>query len=128
MRSGLELPHARRRSDRQEASVPRATKSDPDETISAGGFEGQYTRMAGGYTAAFETYTETVDAAEFFRGLPDDRCQCPHWGYVLNGRITFRFADGDEVYSAGEAYYAPPGHTPICHADTELLEFSPTEA
>lgn len=77
---------------------------------------------------AFERYTADADAAELLRGLPDDRCQCPHWGYVLTGRVVFRFADREETYEAGDAYYAPPGHTPIVFAGTELVEFSPTEA
>lgn len=33
----------------------------------------------GGMRAAFETYHETFDDAELLVGLPDDRCQCPHW-------------------------------------------------
>jgi hypothetical protein len=31
------------------------------------------------------------------------------------------------VYEAGEAYHAPPGHTPTLYAGTEIVEFSPTE-
>jgi hypothetical protein len=31
-----------------------------------------------------------------------------------------------ETIEAGEAYFAPPGHTPDLHAGTELVEFSPT--
>ena len=27
---------------------------------------------------------------------------------------------------AGEAYFAPPGHTPELYAGTEVVEFSPT--
>ena len=26
---------------------------------------------------------ETMDAAPLFVGLPDNRCQCAHWGYVV---------------------------------------------
>ncbi|MFN2625925.1 MAG: cupin domain-containing protein, partial [Mycobacteriales bacterium] len=63
-----------------------------------------------------------------FRGLPDDRCQCPHWGVVQTGSISFRFADRTETYVAGDAYYAPPGHTPVVTSGTEVVEFSPTEA
>jgi hypothetical protein len=47
---------------------------------------------------------------------------------VINGSITFRFADRTEVYSAGDVYYAEPGHTPIMHAGLEYVEFSPTDA
>jgi len=67
-----------------------------------------------------------MDPAPFFRGLPDDRCQCPHWGVVLSGRIIFRYPDHDEVYTAGDAYYGAPGHLPLLFAGTELVEFSPT--
>jgi len=59
--------------------------------------------------------------------LPDERCQCPHWGYVLRGRMTFRFADREEVVEAGDAFYLPPGHVPIAEAGTEYVQFSPAE-
>jgi ribosomal protein L16 Arg81 hydroxylase len=41
--------------------------------------------------------------------------------------MTFRFADHEETYEAGDAYYVPPGHTPVHHAGAEIVEFSPTE-
>jgi len=62
-----------------------------------------------------------------FLGLPDDRCQCPHWGYVIKGRVTYRFADHDEVFEAGDAFYLPAGHIPSVDAGTEYVQFSPTE-
>ena len=43
--------------------------------------------------ATTESYPEDVDPASFFRGLPDDRCQCAHWGVVQDGQITFRCDD-----------------------------------
>jgi hypothetical protein len=91
-----------------------------------GVMEGRYEEL-GGYTVGFETFREDADGTPLFRGLPDDRCQSPHWGYVVNGRITFRFAERQEVYEAGDAYYAPPGHVPVIDAGTEIVEFSPTE-
>ena len=42
--------------------------------------------------------------------------------------MAFRFADREETYEAGDAYYEPPGHTPIHFAGSEIVEFSPTEA
>ncbi len=62
-----------------------------------------------------------------FRGLPDDRSPLPRWGYVIAGRIEFRFGDRTEVYEAGDAYYVPPGHTVLHHSGTEIVEFSPTD-
>ena len=79
-------------------------------------------------TVGFERFDEDIDAAPLFRGLPHDRCQSPHWGVVVKGSITFRSTDREETIGAGEVYYAPPGHTPVLTAGTELIEFSPTEA
>jgi hypothetical protein len=80
-----------------------------------------------GYTVEFTTFRQDADGTPFFKGLPDDRCQSPHWGYVLRGKLTFRYADREEIYEAGDAYYAPPGHIPVVTADTEVVEFSPAE-
>ena len=69
-----------------------------------------------------------MDPTPVFQGLPDDRCQCPHWGVVMSGKVIFRYADHDETFQAGDAYYGAPGHLPLMFAGTELIEFSPTEA
>ena len=75
----------------------------------------------------FETYTADADLAPLFRGLPEDHCQCPHWGYVITGKVTFTFTDGrEETYEGGDAYYAPPGHLPRLYAGSEVVEFHPT--
>ena len=90
------------------------------------GFEGRYEQLDG-YTVGFEHYSKDDDPAPLFSGLPDDACQCPHWGIVLQGRLAFRYADGTEDdIGAGEAYYARPGHTPLFFAGTRIAEFSPT--
>jgi len=81
-----------------------------------------------GYTVNFVTFHADVDGTPLLKGLPDDRCQCPHWGYVVSGAVTFRYADRDEVCVAGDAFYTPPGHIPLKHEPgTELVTFSPTE-
>jgi hypothetical protein len=81
-----------------------------------------------GYTVNFTSFREDIDATPLLKGLPDDRCQCPHWGYVVSGRVTFRYADGEEVFEAGDAFYTPPGHVPVKHEPgTEFVFFSPTE-
>src|SRR3954465_10104335 len=82
-----------------------------------------------GYTVNFVTFPQDVDATPLLKGLPDDRCQCPHWGYVIKGRMTMRFGDREEVFEAGDAWFAPPGHAPVQHEPgTEIVQFSPTEA
>ena len=105
--------------------MPKISKTDAHHHEDFGVMEGHYGRL-GEYTVGFEHFREDADATPLFKGLPDDRCQSPHWGYVVKGRITFRFADRDEVYETGDAYYAPPGHIPVIDAGTEVVEFSPT--
>ena len=79
----------------------------------------------GGYTANFVTFKVDVNGTELLKGLPNDQCQCPHWGYVLNGSLSFAFDDHVEVYEAGDAYYVPPGHTPASTGGTDTIMFSP---
>lgn len=105
--------------------MPKVSKQNATIRQAAPGYEGHFQDL-GGYTVAFETYTDDADLAPLFAGLPEDRCQCPHWGVVLKGRVTYRYATGEETIEAGEAYFARPGHTPVLHAGTELVEFSPT--
>ena len=105
-------------------SVSRATAS---EAVELDGLDVRVEHLDGGYSVCFEKHTADADLAALFRGLPDDLCQLPRWGYVLQGMITFRFADGtEETYVAGDAYYVPPGHTPVHYAGAEIVEFSPT--
>ena len=39
--------------------------------------------------------------------------------------MTFRFADHEEVFEAGDAFYVPAGHIPLVEAGTEYVQFSP---
>ena len=106
--------------------MPKASKETASHVEDMGVMEGRYEEL-GGYTVGFESFREDADATPLFKGLPDDRCQSPHWGYVVTGKVTFKYADRDEVYETGDAYYAPPGHVPVVSAGTDIVEFSPTE-
>lgn len=66
------------------------------------------------------------DLAPLLKGLPDDLCQCPHWGYLFKGRVVVRYADREEMIEAGQAFYMPPGHAPEALEELELIQFSPT--
>jgi hypothetical protein len=81
----------------------------------------------GGMVVLFYTIPAGTDMKPLFAGLPDDVCQCPHWGYVLKGRLRIRHADHDQEVSAGEAFYVEPAHAPIFEEDTQMIEFSPKE-
>jgi hypothetical protein len=80
-----------------------------------------------GYAIQFVKFGVDIDATPLLKGLPGDHCSCPHWGYVLSGRVTFRFPDHDESFEAGDAFYVPPGHIPLADADSEYVSFSPAE-
>ncbi|HSP73212.1 MAG TPA: hypothetical protein VLN26_12630 [Gaiellaceae bacterium] len=106
--------------------MPKASRETATESVDGAGFEGHYEAFDGGFTVGFETFSEAVDMTPRLKGLPDDRCQSPHWGYVVSGKLTYEFADHEEVIEGGEAFYVPPGHTLVTEAGTEMVFFSPT--
>ena len=106
--------------------MPSVSKDTAATKVTWDGVEIDHADLEGGYAVCFETHTADADLAPLFRGLPGDRAQLPRWGYVIEGRIGFRYADREEIYGAGEAYYVGAGHTPIHYAGTEIVEFSPT--
>lgn len=106
--------------------MPKVSRDTASGHVSLDGLEVRTEDIQGGYTVCFEHHTADGDLAELFRGLPDDRCQVARWGYVVSGRTGFRFEDREETYEAGDAYYVPPGHTPLHYAGAEIVEFSPS--
>jgi hypothetical protein len=106
--------------------MPKVSKDSASHVEEHGPVEDRHAEI-NGYTVNFVSFGEDVDGTPMLKGLPDDRCQCPHWGYVLKGRLTYRFADHDEVFEAGDAFYLPPGHVPLAEAGSELVQFSPSD-
>jgi glyoxylate utilization-related uncharacterized protein len=106
--------------------MPKVSKASAAHVEQHGPVEDRHEDVDG-YTVNFVSFGASVDATPLMKGLPDDRCQCPHWGYVLAGRLTFTFADRVEVVEAGDAFYVPPGHVPAVEAGTEFVQFSPSE-
>lgn len=108
--------------------MPKASKETASERLELEGYEGSFEHFDGGYSVGFETYTADADPSPLFKGLPDDHCQCPHWGYVIEGKVTFTYIDGhSETYETGDAYYAPPGHLPYLYGGSQVVEFHPTD-
>ena len=91
---------------------------------------GYSSRLAdwGGITVAFEKAHAGQDATSMVKGLPDDRCQAPHWGFLFSGRMVVDYGDRQETVEGGQAYYIEPGHKLTFESDCEALEFTPTEA
>jgi hypothetical protein len=106
--------------------MPKISKRDATDVMELEGYEGHFGQL-GEFTIGFETYTADADLADLFKGLPDDRCQCPHWGVVLEGKVTFDENGTETTIEAGEAYYVGPGHLPRLYAGTRVVEFSPTK-
>ena len=81
-----------------------------------------------GYGVNFVTFRQDMDQTPLLKGLPGDSCHCPHWGYVLKGRLRFRVGDREEIFEAGDAFYLPPGHIGIGNEPgTEYMQFSPAD-
>ena len=82
----------------------------------------------GGLRATIISIPAGTDITPLLKGLPGDRCPCPHWGYVLKGGMRVTSADGEETFQAGDLFYMPPGHTVAVEQDVEYVEFSPPAA
>ena len=62
------------------------------------------------------------------KGLPNDSCHCPHWGYIFEGAFQFNYDDGtEEVFEEGDVFFASAGHTAIVDKDLKFIGFSPTK-
>lgn len=98
--------------------IPGATlrqRKDFGDATGFGRISGEYFSLAAG-----------VDTTPLFQGLEEDRCQCPHWGFVLQGRITTTDAAGrEETVNTHDLFYWPPGHNVRVDDDAEIIMFSP---
>ena len=106
--------------------MPRASIAETPIAMDTDAIEIRVAELAE-YSCTFERHKADSDPAPLFVGLPDDRCQGTHLGYVLTGKVVFRYADHDETVEAGETYVATPGHLPLMFAGTQLVEFTQTD-
>lgn len=80
-----------------------------------GAMGGEYFTLAAG-----------TDIAPLLKGLKDDACQAPHWGYVLRGELVVTYTGGDvDLCQEGDLFYWPPGHSVRVVRDAEVILFSP---
>ena len=103
------------------------TREEVPVTIQDGDLEVRTQEIGGGMTTGFFRVPQGTDLRPALKGLPGDLCQCPHWGYLLKGRIRMYTPDGEQDYEAGQAFYWAPGHAPEALEDSEYVDFSPTE-
>jgi hypothetical protein len=103
------------------------TRAQAPIEIEGGGVEVRLQPIGGGMSAGFVSLPAGADLRPATKGLPDDLCQCPHWGYLLEGRVKMHTKNGEQVYEAGQAFYWAPGHAPEALEDSKYVDFSPTD-
>jgi mannose-6-phosphate isomerase-like protein (cupin superfamily) len=108
------------------SQMPKASKESVTEVRDYGVAEDR-TGDLDGYTVNFVSIRQDHDLAPMLSSLPGGRCSCPHWGYVIKGRMIVRYADHEEICETGDAFYMPPGHTPAAEAGTEFIQISPSD-
>lgn len=80
----------------------------------------------GTISGEYFSLAQGVDTTPLFQGLEGDQCQCPHWGFVLRGRLTTTDGSGSqESVVANDLFYWPPGHNVRVDEDAEIIMFSP---
>jgi hypothetical protein len=75
------------------------------------------------------TYSELPKGTDFgplLKGLANDSCHCPHWGYIIRGVFRIIYDNGTEDrLEQGDGFYLPPGHSAIVEEDLKCIMFSP---
>jgi hypothetical protein len=105
--------------------MPRLSTHDAKQVEMGPGREAA--EELGGYKVSYVTVDHDVDLTPLLQGLPGDQCPCPHWGYVIQGRMWWRLGDEEESHGAGDAFFVPGGHTSGADAASTFVIFSPTE-
>lgn len=99
-------------------AIPGATLRQQTDFGDATGLE----KISGEYF----TLARGVDTTPLFQGLDGNLCQCPHWGFVLSGRLTTTDARGQqETVNSHDLFYWPTGHNVKVTEDAEIVMFSP---
>ena len=80
----------------------------------------------GSLAAEYFSLGAGTDIAPLLKGLDDDACQAPHWGFVMSGEVVVTYTDATEETCSGEdLFYWPPGHSVRVVRDAEVILFSP---
>jgi len=80
----------------------------------------------GGMTVAFNEVPAGTDLGPLLEGLENNSCHCPHWGYIVQGKMSVVYDDGtNETLATGDVFYLPPGHTGVVEEDLKIIDFNP---
>jgi len=104
----------------------RSSKAELPVTYEGGGIVFRETAW-GAMHVEIDTFDREFDFTPLLKGLPDDMDPAPHWGYVFKGSVRFTYEGREEVFHAGDVFYAEPRHTAKVEAGTEFVMFSPED-
>jgi hypothetical protein len=80
----------------------------------------------GSLAAEYFSLGAGTDIAPLLKGLDDDACHAPHWGFMMTGEVVVTYTDGQtETCAANDLFYWPPGHSVRVVKDAEVILFSP---
>jgi hypothetical protein len=80
----------------------------------------------GSLAAEYFSLGAGTDIAPLLKGLDDDACHAPHWGFMISGEVVLAYTDGSqETYAGNDLFYWPPGHSVRVVKDAEVILFSP---
>lgn len=80
----------------------------------------------GALAAEYFSLGAGTDIAPLLKGLDDDACQAPHWGYMISGAVVISYTNGrEETCVENDLFYWPPGHSVRVEQDAEVILFSP---
>ncbi len=102
----------------------RSTKAELPVTYEQDGIVFRET-VYGAMHVEIDSFDREFDFTPLLKGLPDDLDPAPHWGYVFKGAFHLQYRDREEVFTAGDVFYAEPWHTAKVDAGTEFMMFSP---
>ena len=80
----------------------------------------------GSLSAEYFSLGAGTDIAPLLKGLDDDACHAPHWGFMIAGEVVLTYTSGEEETCVGDdLFYWPPGHSVRVVQDAEVILFSP---
>ena len=80
----------------------------------------------GTLAAEYFSLAAGTDIAPLLKGLDNDACDAPHWGFMHAGEVVITYVDGtEETCIDDDLFYWPPGHSVRVVRDAEVILFSP---
>jgi hypothetical protein len=80
----------------------------------------------GSLSAEYFSLGAGADTAPLTKGLDNDACHAPHWGFIMSGEVVIAYTDDpQETCVGGDLFYWPPGHSVRVVKDAEVILFSP---